>query len=230
MIGIIGAMDEEVKDLTELLTGSEIISIAGMNFVKGMLGGKDVCVVKCGVGKVNSAMCTQILIDIIGADKIINTGVAGSLDNKINIGDIVISTDLVQHDMDVTALGYKPGEVPDSQSSVFHSDFVMRKTAAKINKTVNPEIYTFEGLIASGDQFISSHERKNFIKSQFGAMCTEMEGAAIAQVASFNEVPFVIVRAISDKADDSATVDYPEFQAEAIKHLVRLISEMVKEL
>lgn len=209
--GIIGAMDEEVSSLKEALTEEKVTTVANMDFYEGKLDGKDVVVVKCSVGKVNAAACTQILIDRFGVDRIINTGVAGSLDASIDIGDIVVSTDAVQHDMDVTALGFARGEIPYSDLSVFSADQEMRKNAVEAVKATAPEIHVFEGRVCSGDQFIASRAQKEAIISEFGGMCCEMEGAAIAQVCCLNGTPFVIIRAISDKADDSEEMSYIEF-------------------
>ena len=225
--GIIGAMDEEVNSLKEALDEKRISTIAGMEFCEGRLDGADVVVVKCSVGKVNAAACTQILIDRFGVGQIINTGVAGSLDAAIDIGDIVVSTEAVQHDMDVTALGYARGEIPDSEKSVFPADEEMRARAVEAVKAAAPEVHAFEGRVSSGDQFIASHEQKDSIISTVGGLCCEMEGAAIAQVCSLNEIPFVIIRAISDKADDSEEMSYVEFVEAAAENCAAITRYMV---
>ena len=160
----------------------------------------------------------------------INTGVAGSLRNEINIGDIVISTDAVHHDMDVRALGYKKGQIPQIDVFAFPADETMQKVAAEACREVNPEIQVFSGRVLSGDQFISDHGVKSVLVDELDGFCTEMEGAAIAQAAYLNHIPYVILRAISDKADDSATMDYPEFERKAAQHCVNLTQEMVKRL
>lgn len=214
-IGIIGAMDEEIASLTEALTERKIRTVAGMDFYEGTLDGVDVVIVKCGVGKVNAASCAQILIDVFEVDQIINTGVAGSLDARIDIGDIVVSTEAVQHDLDVTALGFARGEIPYSDESVFPADEEMRRRAVRAVGVVAPEIKVFEGRVCSGDQFIASRAQKEAIVSEFGGMCCEMEGAAIAQVCHLNGIPFVIIRAISDKADESEEMSYVEFEQNA---------------
>lgn len=225
--GIIGAMDSEVAALKEALTEEKVSTIAGMEFHEGKLDGQKVVVVKCSVGKVNAAACTQILIDRFDVDRIINTGVAGSLDADIDIGDIVVSTDAVQHDMDVTPLGYARGEIPYSGQSVFPADEGMRKSAAEAVKAVAPEIHVFEGRVCSGDQFIASHEQKESIISDFGGLCCEMEGASIAQVCCLNETPFVIIRAISDKADDSEEMSYVEFEQAAAERCAAVTRYMI---
>lgn len=227
MLGIIGAMDEEVAKLKELMTNIEIKTKAGMDFYRGKLLGKEVVVVRSGIGKVNAGICTQILADEYAVSAVINTGIAGSLNADINIGDIVLSTDALQHDMDATGFGYEPGVIPRMETSVFIADEKLRKIAKECCKRVNTDISVFEGRVVSGDQFISDKEVKDRIVNQFKGYCTEMEGAAIAQAAYLNNIPFLIIRAISDKADDSATEDYPTFEAKAIKHSVNLVREIV---
>ena len=191
MIGIIGAMEEEVAALKSEMADAEVTEFASMTFYKGTLCGKDVVVVRSGIGKVNAAICAQILVDKFGVDTLINTGIAGSLDARIDIGDMVISTDAVHHDMDATIFGDAIGQVPRM------------------------------------DQFISSGEVKARIVENFQALCTEMEGAGIAHAAYLNKVSYVIIRAISDKADNSATMDYPEFEKQAIAHSVALVKELL---
>ncbi len=230
MLGIIGAMDEEVSKLKEIMSDVEIKSKASMDFYKGKMSGKDVVVVRSGIGKVNAGICTQILVDEYGVDAVINTGIAGSLNASIDIGDIVLSTDTLQHDMDATGFGYEPGVIPRMDTSIFVADNKLRKLAKLSCEKVNPDIKVFEGRVVSGDQFISDKDKKNYIESNFHGFCTEMEGAAIAQAAYLNNIPFLVIRAISDKADDSATEDYPTFEAKAIKHSVNLVKEMVANL
>lgn len=226
MLGIIGAMDEEVAKLKEQMTDVEVTSKASMDFYKGKLAGKDTVVVRSGIGKVNAAVCTQILIGEMGATAVINTGIAGSLDAAIDIGDVVLSGDVVHHDMDATGFGYPYGQIPRMEVLSFEADSELRILAKECCEKVNPDIHVFIGRVASGDQFISNKEVKENIIEKFKASCTEMEGAAIAQTAYLNQVPFLIIRAISDKADDSATVDYPTFEAKAIENSVKLMIEM----
>ena len=230
MIGIIGAMDEEVAMLKEKLTEVQVETKAAMDFYKGKLEGKDVVVVRSGIGKVNAAMCAQILADVYHADHVINTGIAGSLKAEINIGDIVLSTDALQHDMDATGFGYEPAEIPLMGKKTFEADASLRSLIAETCREVNPEIGVFEGRVVSGDQFISDGDVKNRLVRMFAPYCTEMEGAAIAQAAWLNQIPFVIIRAISDKADGSAHMDYSEFEAKAIEHTVRLVEAAAAKL
>ena len=228
MLGIIGAMDEEVAKIKEQLTDVEVETRAAMDFYKGRLGGKDVVVVRSGIGKVNAAMCTQILADIYKVEGVVNTGIAGSLKAEIDIGDIVLSSDALQHDMDATGFGYEPGQIPRVETLAFKADEGLIHLAEECCSKVNPDIHTFVGRIVTGDQFVSGKEKKQWLVDTFAGFCTEMEGAAIAQACYLNSIPFLIVRAISDKADDSATVDYPVFEAKAITHSVNLLTEMIR--
>lgn len=221
-VGIIGAMDSEVELLKSEVEGAHTRELAGLAFVEGTLEGVDVVVVKCGVGKVNAAMCAQALVSVFGCTRVINTGVAGSLDNRIEIGDIVVSTDAVEHDMDVTPLGYAPGEHPDLHLVAFEADLGLRAAVVAAARGVDG-VSVFEGRVCSGDQFIGSAEAKKRIVSAFGGMCCEMEGAAIAHVCHVAGVPFVVVRAISDKADDSGNVDYPTFEKAAAAHCASIV-------
>lgn len=226
-IGIIGAMDLEIATLREKATDTSVRAVASMEFVEGLLHGVPVVIVKCGIGKVNAGMCVQILHDLFDVTHIINTGVAGSLRNEINIGDIVVSTDAVQHDMDVTPLGYERGQIPGIPVKSFPADTTLAEAAVKACRKVNTDIQVFSGRVVSGDQFISSKDIKDFLIKTFDGSCTEMEGAAIAQSAYLNKLPFVIIRAISDKADDSAEMDYPTFEHAAALHSAHLVYEML---
>ena len=227
MIGIIGAMEEEVAALKEDMDIQETVEQASMVFCKGKLCGKDVVVVRSGIGKVNAGICAQILVDRFRADMLINTGIAGSLDARIDIGDMVISTDALHHDMDATIFGDAIGQIPRMDTLAFPADEELVQKAAKANEKANPDIRTFTGRVASGDQFISSGEAKEKIVENFHPLCVEMEGAGIAQAAYLNKVSYVIIRAISDKADNSAPLDYPTFERQAIAHSVRLMKELL---
>ena len=230
MLGIIGAMDEEVAKVKEQMEDVETKQIASMEFLKGTVKGHPVVVVRSGIGKVNAAMCTQILADIYHVDAVINTGIAGSLNADINIGDIVLSTDALEHDMDAVAFGYPVGQIPRMDTLSFKADEQLRETAKETCEKVNPDVTVFEGRVVSGDQFISDKQKKEWLIENFAGYCTEMEGAAIAHAAYLNDIPFLIIRAISDKADDSASVDYPAFEAKAIEHSVRLLLALCEEL
>lgn len=228
MIGIIGAMEEEVALLKEAMDIEKTVSYASMDFCKGKLYGKDVVVVKSGIGKVNAAVCAQILVDKFEVDALMNTGIAGSLDAAIDIGDIVVSTDAVQHDMDASIFGDPIGQIPRMDTFSFPADERLIQLAVSANEEANPDIKTFKGRVVSGDQFVSSKEVKERLVTMFDAKCTEMEGAAIAHVAYLNQISYVIIRAISDKADNSATMDYPTFERQAIAHTVGLVKKFVQ--
>ena len=230
VIGIIGAMEEEVAALKEAMEIEETYERASMTFCKGVLCGKDVVIVRSGIGKVNAGICAQILVDKFDVDMLINTGIAGSLNPAIDIGDMVISTDAVHHDMDATIFGDLIGQVPRMAVRYFPADMNLVEKAKAANEKANPEIKTFTGRVASGDQFVASAEVKAKIVDNFGAYCTEMEGAGIAHAAYLNGISYVIIRAISDKADNSATMDYPEFEKQAIVHSVRLMKELLPML
>ena len=230
MIAIIGAMKSEVEQLTARMEAVQMVSQTGMDFYVGTLAGKEVVVVQCGVGKVNAALCTQVLADKFNVSAIINTGIAGSLQAEINIGDVVLSEDAIYHDMDVTVFGYAAGEVPGIGRVSFPADRHLIEVAAESCREANPDIDVFVGRVVSGDQFIMSREKKEWLKANFGGFCTEMEGAAIAHGAWRNEIPFLIIRAISDKADDSAGMTMDEFEPLAIGHTVKLLMTMLPKL
>lgn len=230
MIGIIGAMEEEVLALSDMMSDVKVSSTAGMTFKQGKLNGKDVVVVRSGIGKVNAAVCTQILADKYNVDCVINTGVAGSLKNEINIGDIVISSDAIQHDMDATGFGYKLGMIPRMPESIFKADEKLIKLAKEACEKAVPEIGVFVGRVVSGDQFITDKATKSRLIENFAAYCTEMEGAAIAQAAYLNNIPYLVIRAISDKADDSASMDYGEFERRAIENSVKMMITLLEKI
>ena len=229
-IGIIGAMDEEVQILKGQMQKVQVRTIASMDFYEGELQGKDTVVVRCGIGKVNAAICTQILADLFQVDAVINTGVAGSLRNEIDIADIVLSTDTMQHDVDATGFGYEVGVIPRMESSVFKADQAMIDLAKEVCSQEISEVGVHTGRIVSGDQFISDSGKKTWLVETFQGYCTEMEGAAIAQAAQLNGLPFLIIRAISDKADHSAEMTYSEFEEIAIKNTVKLLNGLIAKL
>lgn len=226
--GIIGAMDPEVQALKDAMTKKETKVYAEMEFVSGTIGTQDVVVVKCGMGKVNAGMCAFTLIHLFHVTKIINTGVAGSLNNDLNIGDIVVSKEALQHDFDVSPIGFQRGEIPYTGKVLFPADETLMNLVLKIAKEVVPEIQAIPGRICSGDQFIASRTQKQQILDTFGGDCCEMEGAAIAQVCYLNQIPFVIIRAISDKADDSEEVSFETFAASAAQHSIQIIMHLLQ--
>ena len=229
-IGIIGAMEVEVASLKEAAAIRKTTYISGMEFCEGTLGGKNVVIVQCGVGKVNAGICACILINMFSCKRIINSGVAGSLDNTLDIGDTVVSIDAVQHDVDVTKLGYAKGELPYMGLTVFPADEKLRAAAVRALRENAPEIRVYEGRVASGDQFISEREQKARLSEDYGGMCCEMEGAAIAQACYLSGTPFVIIRAISDKMDGSTAVEYRTFYMAAADRCARSVRCMVENL
>lgn len=225
--GIIGAMDLETKLLIEAMDESIETNLAGMTFYSGRLKGVDCVVVTSGVGKVNAAACAQILITHFCVARLINTGVSGAVHHELEVGDIVISTDCMEHDFDVTGFGYKYGIIPRMKTSNFIADIELVERAMAASKKEITDHKTLKGRIVSGDQFISSPQRKDFLLEHFDAYTTEMEGAAIAHVAYLNNIPFVIIRAMSDKADGSAQVNYDEFAVVAAHHSSNIVMNML---
>ena len=228
-LGIIVAMQEEIETLLHLMKNKTEKEIAGSIFHDGILEGLPVTVVQCGIGKVNAALCTQILCDLFGVTHLVNTGIAGSLCNDLDIGDMVVSQDAMYHDVDAVAFGYPMGKVPGMDVTAFPADETMIAYAFAAAEKVNPG-HTKIGRVASGDQFVASREVKERIISVTGALCTEMEGAAIAQTAYRNQIPFVILRAISDKADDSTHMDYPTFESIAAHRCAAVTQTLAKHL
>ncbi|QWU13453.1 adenosylhomocysteine nucleosidase [Paenibacillus sophorae] len=226
--GIIGAMDEEIKLLLEQMEHSEAVVKAGITYYKGSIGRNSIVVCKSGVGKVNAAVTTQIMIDTFGAQKILFTGVAGALHPELEVGDIVISSECMQHDMDVTALGYARGIIPYQETSVFPADPELVQFAEKACRDLGVRYVT--GRILSGDQFIASHESVAMLREQLGGACAEMEGAALAQVCQMNGIPFVVIRSMSDKADGSANVSYAEFTEIASRQSHQILSVILNGL
>ena len=182
------------------------------------------------MGKVNAGICAHTLIREFGCTKIINTGVAGSLDARIDIGDIVVSTDAVQHDFTVEAIGFQKGEIPYTGRYSFPADECLRKLAVDSVRQCAPNIHVYEGRVCSGDQFISSKEQKETILKNFGGLCCEMEGGAIAHACYLNSVPFVVIRAISDNPEKGSVEDFGKFEAEAAAVCAKAVEHMVEKL
>ena len=230
-LGIIGAMTVEIESLKAQMQNLETTEKAGMEFCTGTLEGLPVVVVVCGVGKVNAAMCVQVLCDCFAVTHIINTGIAGSLCADLDIGDLVISKEAIYHDFTCHALNpaYTVGQVPGLPVRSFPADAAMIEYACAAAEQVHSGHYR-TGIVASGDQFVCQKALKEQIIADTGALCTEMEGAAIAHTAWRNNVPFVVIRAISDKADDSAQMDYPTFEAIAARHCAAVTKAVAKQM
>lgn len=231
MIGIIGAMEEEVIALKSKMTIEEVKNIKNLDYYVGTLHDKKIVVVRCGIGKVNAALCTQIMVDNFEIKAIINIGVAGGLYEGLNIGDIVISSDAIQHDFDTTVFGDPIGYISrmGMKDAFFKADEKLI-SASKIAGNSLKNVNVFIGTIASGDQFISTKEVKNQIKSNCKAYCAEMEGAAIAHACYINDIPFVIIRAISDNADESADMSFEEFTNLAAKNSSNMVEKIVESI
>ncbi len=226
-IGIIGAMENEVANIKGAMHIERTEKIADMEFCVGTLDEKNIVVVQCGMGKVNAGICAQTLISQFNVKAVINTGVAGSLDNRLDIGDFVVSTDAVQHDYDVSPIGYQKGEIPYTGLFAFKADETLRAKAAwAIELCLGSNM--MEGRVCSGDQFVSTQEQKERIISDFGGLCCEMEGGAIAQACYLNDVPFVIIRAVSDKADASIVIPFEEFSKKAAVQCSQLVCYMIE--
>lgn len=229
-IGIIGAMEEEIALYQQAMTEKDKVVKAGIVYQQGELAGVPVVLCKSGVGKVNASVCTQILIERFQVDRVIFTGVAGAVDPQLEIGDLVISTDCLQHDVDVTALGFQPGQIPFQEKWIWEADAELVRVAVAAGEKLGEEVRVVKGRILSGDQFLADREKVNRLYEQFAAACTEMEGAAVAQVCAMNEIPFVIVRSMSDKADGSAHVNFAEFTQLAAQRSYAIVTEMLKRL
>ncbi|MDI9476521.1 MAG: 5'-methylthioadenosine/adenosylhomocysteine nucleosidase [Natronincolaceae bacterium] len=229
-IGIIGAMDEEIRFLRNEMKIKEIKTIADMDFYIGIIENKEVVLVRCGIGKVNAAICTQILISVFDIKTIINIGVAGAIKDTLNILDIVVSTDVQQHDFDVTGFGYRLGEIPRMRKSVFPADENLIQKALDASNEVLTDNKVVKGRIVSGDIFVSDVKLKQNILENFGGYCTEMEGAAIGHTCYVNNIPFVVVRVISDKADGSAHGNFHEFVYQAVNHSGNIVKTMLKKI
>ena len=231
-IGIIGAMDKEVRTLIQMMDIEKTVDKASLKFYIGKLEGKDVVLVQCGIGKVNSALCAQILISEFDVDAVVNTGVAGAIHSSLDVNDIVISTEAIQYDVDATAFGYKKGQIPQMENSVFKADETLMETAyqSSLEQAEGEDFKIVKGRVATGDIFISSKELKEELENDFKAYCGEMEGGAIAHACTVNNIPFVIIRAMSDKADGSADVTYEEFVDKAAENSKDIVLRMLEAL
>jgi len=225
--GIICAMPSEVELIRDSISDPKTTTIAAMDFIEGSIDGKNVVVAQCGMGKVNAGICTHTMITDFGAARIINSGVAGSLTSELGLNDFVISVDAVQHDFDVEPIGFKRGEIPYTGLVAFEADKDLRAKALEAVKQASPDSKVLEGRICSGDQFIDSDEQVKTITDNFGGLCAEMEGGAVAQASYLNNTPFVIIRAISDDTDGAA---YDKFQEQVAKECSSAVLAMVRSL
>ncbi len=229
MTGIIGAMDIEVNGLIERMTNAETEIISGTAFTSGRLGNTDVVVAKCGIGKVNAAMTTQTMILRYRPDRIINTGIGGSTSRETHIGYVVIAADVVQHDMDTTVIGDEPGTLflPSENIVKIPCDkALIEELESACEKAGHAHFVT--GTVATGDQFISGNERRLALNESFGALACEMEGGAIGQVCRINNVPFAILRSISDSMSETEdAVEYASFSRSAAELSIRILTALL---
>ena len=226
-VGIIGAMEPEVEALIAAIDTPTTETVSGITFYTGKIGEKTVAIAKCGIGKVFAAVCAQTMIMKYSPSILVNTGVGGALASGISTGDIVIASDLCQHDMDTSAIGDPKGLV--SGINVIYFDADKRAGEILINSAKAIGLNARLGRIASGDKFIASKEDKERILADFEATACEMEGCAIAQVAFINKTPFAVVRAISDSADGEATMDYPTFLPIAASNSTKMTLSLITE-
>ena len=226
-IGIIGAMREEVECLVRDMNFERKEMKAKMEFSLGIIHNKNVVIVTSGIGKVNAAVCAQILIDDFNVDYIINVGIAGGTIDNIYPGDIVIGENLVQHDMDTSAFGDKIGQIPRLDTFDFKCDKTLIKYAKEACLNIKGHNH-FTGRIVSGDQFIADASKIKWLNSEFDCMACEMEGASIAQVCYLNEIPFIIIRSISDNANNGAHMDYEKFKDIAVENSTNILNNMLK--
>ncbi|MNK25680.1 Aminodeoxyfutalosine nucleosidase [compost metagenome] len=227
-LGLLGAMDEEIALLLADMESKETVHFSGITFTKGSLYGKQVVVCKSGVGKVNAAVTTQVLIDRFGVSAILFTGVAGAANPDLNIGDIVISSSCQQHDMDVTALGFPKGVIPYQEVSDFPADRTLVKLAEAACSRICKDHKFIVGRVLSGDQFVADHAIVQSLYETLGGACVEMEGSGVAQVSHLNNIPYVVLRSMSDKADGTANVNFAEFTVEASRRSYEILRDILE--
>lgn len=230
-IGVMGAMDEEIVLIKKEMEVEKIVTIARMDYIQGKFCGRDIVLVRSGIGKVNAAVCTQILIDEFQVGGLIFTGVAGAVSEYLTIGDIVISQDAIQHDVDASAFGYEVGHIPRMEEKVFAADKDLVALALKASEDIKFENHypkIMVGRVLCGDQFIACPEKVKWLRETFDGHCTEMEGAAVAQVCVLNSIPFVVIRSMSDRADGSAHMNFQEFVEKAANNSYQIVKNMIK--
>ncbi|MDD5888835.1 MAG: 5'-methylthioadenosine/adenosylhomocysteine nucleosidase [bacterium] len=227
-VGIIFAMEEELKELIKYLNIENEYTIFDLIFYEGKIHNIDCVLVKCGVGKVNAARTTQILIDNIKVDYIFNIGVAGGVSNILKIGDIVIGENLVQHDFDITAFNHEKGYIPEIGVYI-KSDEYLYTIANNVLREKN-ELNVVSGVIASGDIFCTEEKMGEKINKKFNALCVEMEGASIAQICYLNHIPFLVLRSISDTPNNNNTITYEKFLETSSKNIAKAMNEILEKL
>lgn len=226
MLGIIGAMDVEVDDIKAIVTGKTVTTISGIDFVCGFIENNLVCVAKCSPGKVNAAICTQIMIDNFDIERIINVGVACSLSQNVVIKNVVVATDVCEYDIDITALGEPRGFINGLNVIKVKTDSTLSDALAR--SVINYGERVHRGTVASGDTFIANDELKRMLAEEFDAICGEMEGGAIGHVCACSNIPFAVLRTISDGGDQNAQMDYPTFKKVAAELSTNIIVQFLK--
>lgn len=232
-IGIICAMQEEFELISNDIKDKSIIKKLNLEFISGNLNGKKIIGVICGIGKVNSAICTQILISEFQCTHIINSGVAGGINKNVKFKDVVIANDLVQHDVNVCNFGYKLGEIPNIGTYSFKCDDYLLKLAESICKDISNNEINFKfhiGRIVTGDQFISSDELSIKLQNEFNALACEMESAAIAQTCYLNNIPYIIIRSISDSGGNIAGDEFYKFLKDASKNSYLILKQIINRM
>ena len=227
-IGIIGAMSEEVQGIKKLMTDIEEEKIGTLTFYTGVMHDKDIVLLETGIGKVNAAIGATLMIEAFDVEEIIFTGVAGGINEELDLGDVVISRDLIQYDFDTSAFGDKLGMIPRMDNSIFKADDELIELAVNAGKKLKGKVIV--GRVLSGDQFIASPEKIAFLKKEFNGDCTEMEGAAVGHVCQVLDIPFVVIRTMSDKANSDAHTDYATFMRIAADNSVTLVNEMLSNM
>lgn len=231
MIGIIGAMDQEVKAILGILNETELTEKYGIKFWKGKINEIECIVAQSGVGKVNAARCTQLLIEIFHPSSIINIGSAGALNPELEIGDVVISSSCIQHDCDITAFGHPKGYITGIGDRYIKSDKNLMDICSRVmEQTLTKEYKIMIGPISSGDQFINDPVKKEHLWDEFKAYCDDMEAAAIAQVCYLCAVPYIVVRSISDKPKKESEIDFYKFLELASYRCACFIDNLTKFL
>ena len=227
-IGIIVAMEEELESILDIMDNIEEKEIYGLTFKTGQIEKNKIIVVKCGVGKVNAARVTQILIDTFNVKCVINVGAAGALNPFLNIGDIVIGEKLIQHDFDITAFDHDKGYITGVGDYIYSDSELIEKFENAANNLKEKDYKIKKGIIATGDIFCTDIEIKNKIFSKFDADCVEMEGAAIAQVCYLDKIPFIVIRSISDSPNGNNEIDFDKFVELASKRCANILREFLK--
>lgn len=227
-IGIIVAMEEELESILDIMDNIEEKEIYGLTFKTGQIEKNKIIVVKCGVGKVNAARVTQILIDTFNVKCVINVGAAGALNPFLNIGDIVIGEKLIQHDFDITAFDHDKGYITGVGDYIYSDIELIEKFKKAANNLKEKDYKIKTGIIATGDIFCTDIEMKNKIYSKFDADCVEMEGAAIAQVCYLDNIPFIVIRSISDSPNGNNEIDFDKFVELVSKRCANILREFLK--